>query len=57
MIEPQDNQAPHSSRGRTVGGINNIAARGGVRDRVRRDQLIQEKEDLQSTGRTILVLA
>ena len=46
LIEPRDKQAPRSSHGRIVGGSSSATARGGVRDRGRREQLIQEDEDL-----------
>jgi len=40
MDEPRDKQAPRCGRGRTVVGNNSAAARGDVRDRGRREQLI-----------------
>jgi hypothetical protein len=38
MTEPHDKQAPHSSRGRTASSSSSAVARGGVRDRGRREQ-------------------
>ena len=53
LTEPCDKPMPHCGRGRTTAGNNSAAARGDVRDRGRREQLIQEEEDLQRAGRTI----
>ena len=46
LTKPHDKQAPHRSRGRTVASSSSAVARGDVRDRGRREQLIQEDEDL-----------
>jgi len=53
LTEPCDKPMPHCGRGRTTAGNNSAAARGDVRDRGRREQLIQEEEDFQRAGRTI----
>ena len=53
LTKPCDKQAPRHGRGRTVDGSSSAAARGDVRDRGRREQLIQEEEDLQRASRTI----
>ena len=53
LTKPYDKQAPRSSRGRIAGGNSSATARGGVQDRARREQLIQEEEDFQRAGRTI----
>ena len=44
---------PHHGRGRTTGGSNSAAGRDIARDRGRRDQIIQEEENLDWAGRTI----
>ena len=53
MTEPHDKQMPHCSRGRTTGGSSSAVGRGDASDRGRRDQLIQEEENLEMAGRTI----
>ena len=53
MTEPHDKQMPHCSRGRTTGGSSSAVGRGDASDRGRRDQLIQEEENLKRAGRTI----
>ena len=42
----------HRGLGRTTTSSSSVAARGDVRDRGRREQLIQEEEDLERAGRT-----
>ena len=54
MTEPRDKQMPHHSHGRTTGGSSSTAGRDVARDRGRRDQMIQEEENLERAGRTIL---
>lgn len=44
---------PHRGHARTAVGSSSVATRGDVRDRKRRDQLIQEEENLERVGRTI----
>ena len=53
MTEPRDKQMPRSGRGRTTGGSSSAAGRDVARDRGRRDQMIQEEENLERAGRTI----
>jgi len=53
MIEPQDKQMPHHGRGRTTRGSSSAAGRDVARDRGRRDQMIQDEENLERVGRTI----
>ena len=54
MTEPRDKQMPHHGRGRTIGGSSSAAGRDVAKDRGRRDQMIQEEENLERAGRTIL---
>jgi hypothetical protein len=44
MTEPHDKDPPRRGHGRTTAG------RGAARDRGRRDQLIQEEENLERVG-------
>jgi len=44
---------PHRGRGRTTRDISSAAGRDVARDRGRRDQMIQEEENLERGGRTI----
>ena len=53
MTEPRDKQMPRSGRGRTTGGSSSAAGRDVARDRGRRDQMIQDEENLERAGRTI----
>ena len=53
MTEPRDKQMPHRGRGRTTGGSSSVAGRDVARDRGRRDQMIQEEENLERAGHTI----
>ena len=53
MTEPRDKQMPHHGRGRTIGGSSSAVGRGDASDRGRRDQLIQEEENIERAGRTI----
>jgi len=53
MTEPRDKQVPHRGRGRTTGGSSNATGIDIARDRGRRDQMIQEEENLERAGRTI----
>ena len=53
MTEPQDKQMPHRCHGRTTGGSSSAAGRDVARDRGRRDQMIQDEENLERDGRTI----
>ena len=53
LTKPHDKPMPRSGHGRTTACSSSAAARGDVRDRGRREQLIQEEEDLQRAGRTI----
>ena len=53
MTEPRDKQMPHRGCGRTTGGSSSAVAKGDASDRGRRDQLIQEEENLEMVGRTI----
>ena len=53
MTEPRDKQMSHRGRGRTTGGSSSAAVRDVARDRGRRDQMIQEEENLERAGRTI----
>ena len=40
MIKARDKDPPHHGRGRTTGGNSSAVARGAVRDKGRRDQMI-----------------
>ena len=53
MIEPRDKQMPHRGRGRTTGGSSSASGRDVVRDRGRRDQMIQDEENLERASHTI----
>ena len=53
MIEPRDKPTPHCGHGCIAAGSSSVAARGDVRDRGRRDHLIQEEENLERAGRII----
>ena len=53
MAEPHDKDTPWHGRGRTIAGNNSAAGRGAARDRGRRDQLIQEEENLERASHTI----
>ena len=53
MAEPHDKKMPHHGRGRTIGGNSSAAGRDVARDRGRRDQMIQDEENLERVGRTI----
>ena len=53
MTEPHDKQMPHHGRGKTTGGSSSAVGRGDASDRGRRDQLIQEEENLERAGHTI----
>ena len=53
LTKPHDKPMPRSGHGRTTACSSSAAARGDVRDRGRREQLIQENEDLQRASRTI----
>ena len=53
MTEPRDKQMPRRGRGRTTGGSSSAVGRDVARDRGRRDQMIQDEENLERVGRTI----
>ena len=53
MTEPWDKQMPCCGGGRTTGGSSSAAGRDIARDRGRRDQMIQEEENLERAGYTI----
>ena len=53
MTEPLNKQMPRCGRGRTTGASSSAVGRGDASDRGRRDQLIQEEENLERTSRTI----
>ena len=53
LTEPCDKPMPHHGHGRIAANNSSAAARGDVRDRGRREQLIQEEEDLERVGHTI----
>ena len=53
MIKPWDKQMPHRGHGRTTGGSSSAASRDVARDRERRDQMIQDEENLERAGHTI----
>ena len=44
---------PHRGRGRTIGSSGSAVGRDVARDRGRRDQMIQDEENLERAGRTI----
>ena len=56
MTKPQDKQMPHHGRDRTTGGSSSAAGRVVARDGGRRDQMIQDEENLERVGVTPLVL-
>ena len=53
MIEPRDKQMPRRGYGRTTGGSSSAADRDVARDSGRRDQIIQDEENLERAGHTI----
>ena len=53
MTEPRDKQMPHRGRGRTTGGSSSAIGRYVTRDRGRRDQMIQDEENLERASCTI----
>ena len=53
MTEPRDKQMPRRGCGRTTGDSSSAAGRDVARDRGRRDQMIQNEENLERAGRTI----
>jgi hypothetical protein len=53
MTEPHDKPILRCGRGQTAVGSSSAAARGDIKDRGRREQLIQEEENLERAGRTI----
>ena len=53
MTEPQDKQMPRWGHGRTTGGNSSAAGRDVARDRGKRDQMIEDEENLERTGHTI----
>ena len=53
MTEPRDKQMPCRGHGRTTGGSSSAVGRYIARDRGRRDQMIQDEENLERVGRTI----
>ena len=53
MTEPQDKQMHRRGHGRTIGGSSSAAGRDVARDRGRRDQMIQDEENLERAGCTI----
>ena len=53
MIEPWDKQMPRRGRGRTTGGSSSVVGRDVARDRGRRDQMIQDEENLERVGHTM----
>ena len=53
MTEPRDKKMPHHGHGRTTGDSSSAAGRDIARDRGRRDQMIQEEENLERAGHTI----
>ena len=53
MTEPHDKPTPRHGHARTAAGSNCATMRGDVRDRGRRDHLIQEEENLERAGRII----
>ena len=52
MTEPQDKQMPHRCHGRTLGGSSSAAGSDVARDRGRRDQMIQDEENLEKASCT-----
>ena len=57
MVEPQDKQMPHHGCVRTTWGCSNAAGRDVARHRGRRDQMIQDEENLERASRTIPLAA
>jgi len=55
MIEPRDKPTPHRGHGRTAGGSSSVAARGDLRDKGRRDQMIQD-ENLRGMAASFLLV-
>ena len=53
MTEPRDKQMPRRGHGRTTGGSISVVGKGDASDRRRKDQLIQEEENLERVGYTI----
>ena len=53
MTEPRDKKMPHHGHGRTIGGSSSAAGRDVARDMGRRDQMIQDEENLEGASRTI----
>ena len=54
MTEPRDNQMmPRHGRGRTTGGSSRAVGRDVARHRERRDQMIQDEENLERVGHTM----
>ena len=53
MTEPRDKQMPCRGHGRPTWSSSSAVGRGDASDRGRRDQLIQEEENLERAGRTI----
>ena len=53
MTEPEDKQMPRRGHGRTTGGRSSAVGIDVARDRGRRDQMIQDEENLERAGRTI----
>ena len=56
MTEPWDKQMPHRGHGKTIGGSSSATGRDIARDRGRRDQMIQDEENLERAGVAPLVL-
>ena len=56
MTEPCDKQMPRHGRGRTTGGSSRAVGRDVARHRGRRDQMIQDEENLERAGVAPLVL-
>ena len=53
MTEPRDKQMPCRGHGRPTWSSSSAVGRGDASDRGRRDQLIQEEENIERAGRTI----
>ena len=53
MTDPWDKQMPCRGRRSTTGGSSRAAGRDIARDRERRDQMIQEEENLERASHTI----
>ena len=52
MTKPRDKQMPRHGHGRTIGDSSSVAGRDVARDRGRRDQMIQDEENLERASCT-----